>query len=91
VKSVTVDLAGGIGGAIADGQLDSVTVNGTAGVDKMRLSASSRGVLVTRKGGPVLVRHADLTDVLVVNGLAGDDKIQVGPKVAGSITVTINP
>jgi len=91
VKGVTVDLAGAIGGATGDGQLDSVTVNGTAGVDKMRLSASSRGVLVTRKGGPVLIQHPDLTDVLVVNGLAGDDKIQVGPKVPAAMTVTINP
>jgi hypothetical protein len=52
---------------------------------------TSGAVSVARKPGAVLIEHAELTDTLTVNGLAGVDKIKASPSVSSAITLTINP
>jgi Ca2+-binding RTX toxin-like protein len=90
IKGVTLDLEGAAGSGVSDGQLDSIVVNGTPAADKMTIAANSKGVSVARKPGAVRVEHADLTDTLTVNGLAGVDKIQASPNVSSAISLTIN-
>ncbi|HTO08350.1 MAG TPA: hypothetical protein VMR86_14990 [Myxococcota bacterium] len=89
VKTTTVDL--GVGAGAGDLAVDTVVVNGTSGGDGMHIGADSKGVFVNKKGGGVRIAHAELIDELVINGNGGADKIQVGPKVAPLIGVTINP
>ena len=77
---VLVDLAGTLGGSVGDGQVDTVTANGTAGNDAIRLFSFNGGdfnggigILGTPAG--VVVTHQDATDQLTVNGGAGNDVI----------------
>ncbi len=91
VKRVIVDLEAALGTGGGDAQIDSVVVNGTSGADKMRIKAGTSGVSVARTGGAVRVEHAEVTDNLVLNGLAGEDDIKAAASVASAITVTINP
>jgi hypothetical protein len=66
-------------------------VNASDGVDKISVKASSRGVSVARKPGAVLIQHAEVTDMLTVNGGAGVDRITAAPNVSSAIALTINP
>jgi Ca2+-binding RTX toxin-like protein len=89
-KKVTVDLESPAGSGLGDGVVDSVVVNGTPAADNIRVSASARGVLVSRRGGSVLIEHPEPTDTLTVNGGAGVDAIRAGPRVPPAISLTIN-
>jgi hypothetical protein len=88
VKAVMVNLEGAAGSG--DGQIDCVVVNGTPEADKMTLTADADGVSLARRGGAVRIEHPEPTDTLVVNGLAGVDRIQASPSVSSAITLTIN-
>lgn len=92
VKAVAVDLENPPGSELGDAQPDAVVVNGTPLPDKIRVSASSAGVLVKRKRGAVRIEHAEpVLDTLTVNGLGSVDKIAASPDVASAIGLTINP
>jgi len=91
VKAVTVDLEGIPGTGTGDAQIDTVVVNGTADVDRMRVGVDRHGVVtVRRKGGAVRIENPEPTDALVVNGLGGVDKLRASPRVPSAITLTIN-
>jgi Ca2+-binding RTX toxin-like protein len=89
VTQTNIDLAGAFGGTAADGALDSVVVNGTNGDDNIAITGNGSGADLTGLATAVSVRHADTTDTLSVNTLAGtDDVITTG--VAGVLQVLVD-
>ena len=89
VTQTNLDLAGALGGNAPDGQLDSVVVNGTDGVDDIDVAGNGSGADVTGLATAVSIEHADPTDSLVVNTLAGADNVNVAG-VAGVLDVLVN-
>jgi Ca2+-binding RTX toxin-like protein len=92
---VLVDLAGTLGGSVGDGALDTVTANGTAGDDAIRLfsfngSDFNGGIGIIGTPAGIVVTHQDATDQLTVNGGAGNDTIDASAVVAGAMALTIN-
>jgi RTX calcium-binding nonapeptide repeat (4 copies) len=76
VTQTIIDLAGTLGGSAADGAVDNVAVNGTNGDDSIALNANfSGGAEVSGLASGVSVTHADPTDTLSVNTLAGNDNV----------------
>jgi Ca2+-binding RTX toxin-like protein len=95
VGGVLVDLAGTLGGVTGDGALDTVTANGTAGNDAMRLLSFNGGqfnggIGIVGTPAGIVVVHQEATDQLIVNGGAGNDLIDASGMVAGSMALTLN-
>jgi Ca2+-binding RTX toxin-like protein len=90
VSQVAIDLAGIPGGTVGDGQLDAVTVNATGGGDNITVTAAGSVVTVDGLSAEVAIDHADATDHLTINGLAGDDTIDASGLPADLMTMTIN-
>jgi hypothetical protein len=74
VTRTNLDLAGTLGGSTADGAVDNVVVNGTDGVDTVRIDGSGSGAHVTGLRTAVSFTHADPTDTLSVNTLEGTSR-----------------
>src|SRR5262249_50461377 len=72
-KQVNIDLSASGGGG--DGQIDSVTVNGTAGKDAIEVLALAGSVAVSGLASSVMIAGAEATDQLFVNGLGGADAL----------------
>ncbi|MEO8133906.1 MAG: calcium-binding protein [Betaproteobacteria bacterium] len=85
VTQVNVDL-GPIGGG-GDGQIDTVTVNGTSGSDAITLSMRDGALVVGGLSVEVVIKNFDPNDVIHIAGLGGDDIIDAsalganGPKI----------
>ena len=75
VTQTNIDLAGAFGGTAADGAVDNVVVNGTNGDDNINIQGNGSGADVTGLATAVSVKHADPTDTLSVNTLAGADNV----------------
>jgi Ca2+-binding RTX toxin-like protein len=88
VTEVRHDLAAALGGDVADGQLDSVIVNGTNGDDTIEALGQAGNVSVTGLHALVRILHADATDQLALNGLAGDDTLSAATLPADAIRLT---
>ena len=89
VTQVNIDLAGAFGGTAGDGAVDSVVVNGTTGDDNIAVNGNGSGADVTGLAGALSVTHADPTDTLSVNTLAGTDHVTTNG-VAGLIQVLVD-
>lgn len=76
----------------ADGQPDSVTVNGSDGADKIGVEGDfSNGVTVTGLAAQVEVVGAiGVSDGVTVNALGSADTIDASALQAGAITLTLN-
>ena len=90
VSAVNLDLAGTLGGAAGDGQVDRVAVDATNGNDIVDVNGDASGVAVTGPAARVAVLHAEPTDELVVNGLAGIDSISASALAAQTIAATLD-
>jgi Ca2+-binding RTX toxin-like protein len=91
LTSVEFDLESAIGGGAGDGAADSVTVNGTNGVDNVNVAANAGGVDVTGLAAAVRIEHSEAAnDLLRVNTLAGNDNVVVGAGVAGLIQTLVD-
>jgi Ca2+-binding RTX toxin-like protein len=91
VTRVNVELAGVAGGSTGDGAADSVTVNGTAAPDEIKIAANAGAVEVSGLAALVRILHPELAnDTLTVNGLGGTDSISIEPGVATLIGVIVN-
>ena len=75
VVQTNLDLAGAFGGNAGDGAVDNVVVNGTDGDDNINIAGNGSGANVTGLATAVSVTHADATDALSVNTLAGTDNV----------------
>ena len=89
VTETNLDLAGTLGGSAADGTVDNVVVNATNGDDDISVIGNGSGADVTGLATTVSVTHADPTDTLSVNTLAGADSVLVNG-VAGVIQVLVD-
>jgi len=89
VTQTNIDLAAALGGNAADGLVDSVVVNGTNGDDTINIQGNGSGADVTGLATAVSVTHADPTDTLSVNTLAGTDNVATNG-VAGLIQVLVD-
>ncbi|HEU4948615.1 MAG TPA: hypothetical protein VFT31_15810 [Kribbella sp.] len=87
VRRVDVDLSGQTGGG--DGATDSVTVNGTAGKDFVRVSGDGGTVNVNGLKPKVRITHAEPTDRLTVDTRAGKDKVDSHKLAPGTIVLTV--
>jgi Ca2+-binding RTX toxin-like protein len=89
VTNVNLDLSGSAGGG--DGAADTVTVDGTAGNDNIRVGSSGNDVIVAGLSSTVRIRNSEgANDSLQVNGLAGTDVINASALAAGKIQLTEN-
>ena len=89
VTGVNIDLRGPNGGG--DGAADSVTVNGTAGDDRINVASSGASVVVNGLPAKVTIAGAEAAnDILVVSGGAGNDIINASALNPGQINLTIN-
>ena len=89
VTQTNLDLAGTLGGNTADEAVDNVVVNGTNGNDTINVQGNGSGADVSGLATAVSVTHADPTDVLSVNTLAGTDSVTTNA-VAGVLQVLID-
>src|SRR5262249_34536622 len=90
VQQVAIDLAGVPNGTAGDGQVDTVTVNGTAGADNIKLSLLGNEIIVGGLGTLVTIDHADAKDVLLINGNDQNDIIDASGIAAGHINLLLN-
>ncbi len=75
VTQTNLELAGTLGGGAGDGAVDNVIVNGTARDDEINIDGSESGADVTGLATAVSLTHAEPTDRLSVNTLAGTDNV----------------
>ena len=85
---VDVDLAGPAGGP--DLAADLVTVDGTAGDDEIQVRSDGGRVVVDGLTASVRLAAPELLDHLQVNGLDGNDLVDVDDAVATLITVLVD-
>jgi hypothetical protein len=86
--NVQVDLGGPAGGA--DGQADSVVVNGTSGDDAIRVGASGNMVLVDGLVPVVITGSDGTTDHLTINTQGGNDTVDTSGLPVNLIALTVN-
>jgi Ca2+-binding RTX toxin-like protein len=72
----------------ADGQVDAVIVNGTAGDDAITVGGDATGVAVTGLQAQVNITGSEATDTLTVSSRAGDDVVNATTLAAGAIQFT---
>jgi Ca2+-binding RTX toxin-like protein len=89
VTHTNIDLAAGLGGTVPDGIAENVVVNGTDGADAIDIAGNGSGADVTGLATAVSVRHADTTDTLSVNTLAGADNVLTSG-VAGVLQLLVD-
>jgi Ca2+-binding RTX toxin-like protein len=90
LREIGIDLAGAIGGNTGDGQVDSVTINGSAGDDTIDVQSLDESVAVTGLQADVSIDHAEGQDRLIINGLGGNDTIDASALSAGQMSLTLN-
>jgi Ca2+-binding RTX toxin-like protein len=87
VKHVAIDLGSQ---GTSDGVTDTVTVAGSAGNDRINVTAAGTVVTVGGLSAEVTIDHADATDVLSINAGAGNDTIDASAIRAGTMTLSLN-
>jgi Ca2+-binding RTX toxin-like protein len=87
---IQVDLESAIGSGIGDGQVDTVTINATAGNDIITVFSSAGIVGINGASAPVAIFHAESGDRLLVNGGTGNDTIDASSLPFGTITLTLD-
>jgi RTX calcium-binding nonapeptide repeat (4 copies) len=89
VIQTNLDLAGTLGGSAGDGATDDVVVNGTDGDDTINITGNGSGADVTGLATAVSIKHAEPTDRLSVNTLAGAHSVSASG-VAGVLQVLVD-
>ncbi len=87
-RQADVDLSGPAGGG--DGAADTVTVNGTANADRVRVNTDGAQVDVKGLATQVHVIGSEPTDQLDVNTLDGKDVVKVDSSVFGLISPNVD-
>jgi Ca2+-binding RTX toxin-like protein len=73
VTTVRINLSGAAGGG--DGAADTITINGTAGVDNITLTNTGSSVTVTGLPYQILITGFEAGDRIIINTLGGDDTV----------------
>jgi hypothetical protein len=89
VTETNIDLAAGLGGNVPDGIAENVVVNASNDDDSVTIAGNGSGADVTGLATAVSVKHADTTDTLSVNTLAGTDSVAASG-VAGVLQVLVD-
>ena len=90
LERVDVDFAAALGGSVADGQADTVTVAATNADDSIVVDANGAAVEVSGLAAFVRITHADpASDTLVIDTVAGADDVSLDPALDGLILVTV--
>jgi Ca2+-binding RTX toxin-like protein len=91
VTRFKIDLGGTVG-QIGDGVTDTITDNGTAGADTIRVKTVGGEVRVTGLPTEVRIAGADAngSDALTINGQAGNDTIDASGFTKDSLHLTLN-
>jgi Ca2+-binding RTX toxin-like protein len=84
---IDIDLAAAAGGTAGDGAVDSVAVEGTAGVDKISVSSPAGAVVIGGLQATVVIHTTEAGDVLTIDAGAGDDVIHAGTVSAGRVSL----
>ena len=85
LERVDVDLAAALGGSIADGKADTVTVAGTKGDDSIATDTNGAAVEVSGLAASVRISHADpASDTLVIDTVAGTDDVSIDPALSAT-------
>jgi hypothetical protein len=88
VNQVALDLGSTAGGP-ADGQVDTLTVNGGGGADNVALTSSPAGIAVSGLAATSSIIAADPGDRLTVNGLGGADTVNAAGLGANVAVLTL--
>ena len=88
VSQVAIDLAGQPGTVGGDGQIDTITINGTEGDDVITLTDNNGVLTVSGLAATMTISNFDPNDRIVINGLGGDDVIDATG--LGAIQLTAN-
>ena len=89
VKQVAIDLGAAAGGG--DAQPDTVTIDGTAGADKISVSLISGDVSVNGLSSQVTIDDAEAAnDRLVIRGFGGNDLINASTLPVSTLRVELN-
>lgn len=83
------DIDLGAAGA-GDGQVDTVTVNGTDRADSVAVGAQGANVDVSGLKAETVITGADTTDRLQVNGQGGNDTVDVSRRASSLIGVSVD-
>ncbi len=75
VGEVAIDLGGVLGSPGGDGQVDTITLNGTASDDVITVTNDNGVVTVAGLAAKVTITNFEATDRLVIKGFGGDDVI----------------
>jgi hypothetical protein len=75
---------------VGDGQGDAVTVNGTNLADEIDVDADNSTVDVTGLRTETRIAGSETTDQLIVNGLGGNDDVEVSNAARALINILVN-
>jgi len=90
VTNVTVNLSGTIGGSTGDTQFDTVEVFGTGAANIIEVLGSGSAAAVFGLSATVSVNQADVTDLIIVQGLGGNDFINAISMSGGVVGVILD-
>lgn len=90
VDLVNVNLAAALNSNVGDGQVDTVTLNGSTGRDNVDISSSASGVLIEGLAAKVAIVNAEATDQLVLNSGDGNDNLDASHLAANALQLTLN-
>ena len=88
VQRVNVDLGASVAGP-ADGAPDDVFVTATSGNDQIAIVQDGSGLKVTGLAAEVSVRGGNASDVLQVNGGAGNDRIDASAAPTNGVALAL--
>jgi Ca2+-binding RTX toxin-like protein len=89
VQKVAVDLGAQLNASGGDSAVDAVTVTGTAGKDRIRVSGSDGDVRVSGLRTDVTLSDAEPADQLTIDTLTGNDKVATSNLAPDTITLSI--
>jgi Ca2+-binding RTX toxin-like protein len=88
LRELDDDLAGTLGGSSADGDHDSVVVDGTAGNDSIVALGQAGESSVSGLQATVRITHADAPDSLNLDAGSGDDAVNAATLTADALKLT---
>ena len=89
VRKVDVDLGAQLNASGGDAAVDAVTVTGTPGKDRIRVSGSGGNVRVSGLSAEVRLSDAEPTDKLTVDTLTGNDRVSTDRRLSSVIGFSI--
>jgi Ca2+-binding RTX toxin-like protein len=89
VRRVDIDLGAQLNASGGDAAADAVTVTGTNGRDRIRVSGSDGNVRVSGLSADVRLKDAEPADTLTIDTKAGRDRVTTGNLTPGTINLSI--